>query len=294
MANMNWESLKVFLTIAESGSLSAAAQILGVNHSTIFRRLNAFEEQLGSRVFERFNSGYELTSAGEELLVYARKIADSFDDLERHVVGKDFQPRGIVKITAPDNIAYSYLSRYLTEFNQIYSEIQIELLVSNLQFNMSSRQADIAVRAASSVPEHLVGRQAGVISWSVYAGSNYTGLQLPKSIEELEGHQLIGATGSMANLPAFIWLDKNMSDQICMRCDDLVAMSRFAEAGLGLAILPDDQLRPEIKQLFRFEPAGTSGLWLLTHPDLRNVERIRLVMKYLADTFSQEEVFRAV
>ena len=144
---MDWNALKMFLAIADSGTLSGAAKTLEVNHSTVFRQLNTFEDDIGGRLFERLNHGYELTPMGEELLIEAKKIALSFDDMERHIVGKDIQPKGTVKITAPNNIAYRYLPRYLTAFNKTYPDIHIELLISNLEFNMTNRQADIAVRA---------------------------------------------------------------------------------------------------------------------------------------------------
>lgn len=287
---MDWNSLKIFLAIADNGSLSSAAKSLKINHSTVFRRLRTFEKEIGGQLFNRINNHYELTTIGQELLSYAHNIADSVNDMERAIVGKDVQPKGIVKITAPNNIAYRYLSRYLSEFHNIYPEIQIELLASNLEFNMNTRQADIAIRATSAPPEYLVGRQVRTIEWSIFASPAYKQhSNYPQSTDELHAHHFIGATGALSHQPGFIWLDKNLPQQIRTRCDDLVAMSYFAEAGHGLAILPNDQQRPELKKLFTFKPAKTSGLWLLTHPDLRNVERIKIVMKYLTTVFTEEK-----
>lgn len=289
---MNWNSVKIFLTIADKGSLSAASKTLAINHSTVFRRLNAFEKEMGGRLFERLSHGYELTPMGKELLFFAQNIADSFHDLERHVVGKDIQPKGVVKITAPNNIAYRYLPRYLAKFQHRYPDIHIELLASNLEFNMNNRQADVAIRATPSPPKHLIGRQLKTIQWSVYGSSAYEQQSgLPNNLEELPNHRLIGATGDMCRLPGFIWLEKNVPQHIHTRCDDLVTMSFFAEAGQGLAFLPDDQQRPAIKKLFAFEPGETSNLWLLTHPDLRNVKRIKLVMQCLTTALQNEQAF---
>ena len=212
---MDWNALKIFLAIADSGTLTGAAKALEVNHSTVFRRLNTFEDEIGGRLFERLSHGYELTPMGEELLIEAKKIAASFDDMERHIVGKDIQPKGIVKITAPNNLAYRYLPQYLTEFNKTYPDIHIELLISNLEFNMTNRQADIAVRATDLPPDHLVGRKVRAIEWGVYASKAYKDKYgYPKNLEQLKEHSLIGATGSMRNLTAFIWLDKNCPQQI--------------------------------------------------------------------------------
>ena len=293
---MDWNALKLFLSIVDNGTLSGAAKVLGVNHSTVFRRLNTFEDEIGGRLFERLSHGYELTAMGEELLVEAKIIATSFDNMERHIVGKDIQPKGTVKITAPNNIVYRYLSRYLTTFSQLYPDIRIELLISNLEFNMTNRQADIAVRATPAPPEHLVGRRIRSINWSVYASESYKEKhgsfknKFPKNISQLTEHTLIGAAGGMKSLPAYVWLDKKYPQQIQLRCDELTAMAAFVEAGHGLAILPDDQQRPGIIKLFTFDPGERSHLWLLTHPDLRYVERIKLVMQHLAKSFAQEKV----
>jgi len=289
---MDWNSLKVFLSIVRRGSLSGAATDLAVNHSTIFRRLNSFEVDIGGKLFERKNNRYELTTLGHELLELAQKIENSFDAINRHLVGKDIQPKGTVKITAPNNIAYRYLPRYITEFNIQYPDIQIELLVSNQEFNMSNRQADIAVRSTSSPPEHLIGRQVCTLNWSVFASKAYEDkFGLPSNMEEMTNHFLIGAAGSMCRLPAFKWQDRHFADQIITRCDDLTAMSYFVESGQGLAFLPSDQSRPELIRLFGLEESEPSNLWLLTHPDLRNVERIKLVMQYLTNAFSNEQSY---
>ncbi len=286
---MDWNSLKIFLAIAESGSLSGAAKKLDVNHSTVFRRLNTFEEEVGGRLFERLNNRYELTAMGEEMLTLSQNIATSFDDMERHIIGKDFHPKGTVKITAPYNIAYQFLPKYLAEFNELYPDIEIELLASNQEFSMTNREADIAVRATNSPPEHLIGKQVCTLTWSVYGSPTYADKHgLPSNMQDLKNHILIGGSGAMRHLAAFSWLEKHFPEQIQTRCDELMVMSSFAEAGQGLALLPNDQKRDGLYQLFNFEHGKTGGLWILTHPDLRNVERIKLVMQHLATEFANE------
>ena len=287
MQAMDWNGLKVFLANARSGSLSGAARDLGVNHSTIFRRLNSFEAELGARLFERIQGSYELTANGDELLRSAQTIDESFHDLQQRIAGRDVQPRGLVRITAPNNIVYRYLSASLFEFNRQYPLIQTEILVSNLEFNINNRQADIAIRATSTPPDYLVGRQVSTFGWSVFASTAYKKrFGLPRSIDELNAHKLVSGAGGLRGLPAYAWLEKKLPETIRARCDDLYAMSCFTESGYALSILPDDQARPELLPLFAFPPGQTSNLWLLTHPDLRNVERIRLTMQFLADVFA--------
>ena len=121
-------------------------------------------------------------------------------------------------------------------------------------------------------------------------GESYANnFSLPTTLEELKGHKLIDGNGGMIDLPGFSWLEENYPEQIQVRCDNLVSMSYFAEAGLGLAFLPDDQQRPGIKRLFTFALGDVSELWLLIHPDLRNVERIKLVLQFLTSKFREDE-----
>jgi molybdate transport repressor ModE-like protein len=286
---MDWNALRTFLAIARHGSLAGAARELNVNHSTIFRRINTFEEQIGNRLFDRLSEGYQLTQAGEELLARGENISNAFDNLERHIAGGNFKPKGLVTVTAPDNIAYRFLPGYLAAFRAIYPDINVDLLVSNVDFNLNRREADIAIRTTVNPPEHLVGRKISNIPWGVYASDCYlSDKALPDSACSLEGHRLIGATAVMNSLPAFSWLDKHHGKNIVARCSDLVSMSFMAESGYGLAFLPDDQNRPGLNRLCSFSPGKYSHLWLLTHPDSRQVERIKLLVDFLRQTFKED------
>ena len=294
---MDWNALRTFLAIARNGSLAGAARELNVNHSTVFRRLNTLEESFGCRLFDRLNEGYQLTDVGESLIEQSEQIASSFDDLERRLSGQDSRPTGSVRLTAPENIAFHYLPRYLAEFHQQYPEIDVKLVISNQDFNLSRREADIAIRATSTPPEHLIGRQLCEIPWSIYASQNYfLGIaseqqpppELPCSIKQLKEHRLIGADGELCRLPGYRWLQKHHGDKIVTTANSLLAMSYLAEAGLGLALLPDDQNRSELSRLFPLKQAQKSHLWILTHPDLRHVQRVQLLMRHLTSSILSE------
>jgi len=258
-----------------------------MSHSTVYRRLNEFEEQVG-RLFERLNGLYELTEIGEEMLVHAQRISHSFADIEREIAGKDTQPKGTVRITAPSSLSYNELPKHLVELSKLHPDIQTELLVTNSELNMSNRLADIAIRVTPSPPEHLVGREVRRIKWGVYAASEYLLQQgRPENLEDLQRHKIIGASGVLNSHPAFLWLDKHHAPNVISRCDDLVAMSYLSQSGLGLALLPDDLMLAGIERLFTFEQVKTNQLWVLTHPDLRKVERIKIIMRFLATALSE-------
>lgn len=285
---MDWNSLKVFIAITHHKTLIGAAVSLGMSHSTVYRRLNDFEAQVG-RLFERLNGSYELTELGDNMLIHAQRITNSFDDIERHIAGKDKQLKGIVKITAPSSFSYNYLPKHLSAFHQLYPNIQIELLVTNLELNMTNRHADIAIRVTAAPPEHLVGREVCRIKWGVYASKEYiSSYGKPVSLKDFVNHRLIGAAGSLRSHRVFSWLDSNYAFNISQRTDDLVAMSRLAQSSLGVALLPDDLASNGIERIFTFEQERDNQLWILTHPDLRKVERIKVVMKFLAIALAEK------
>ena len=282
---IDWDDLRYFRAVAETKTLAAAARRLSVNHSTVFRRIRRFEKQLGTRLFQRLPEGYQLTGAGEEILERVSRIADEVDEIGIRLLGRDFRPSGKIRVTAPDNLAYEYLPRYLVEFSKQYPDIEIDLVVGAQNLNLTRREADIAIRATQDPPGHLVGRKLLEVDWAFYASKTYLRKSRPSKANELSGHRLIGADGETARLPAMRVLDSKHRDDIVMRCSTLNAMSAMAVAGYGVALLPDDQAKSTLVRLFPCAPRQVSELWILTHPELRSTERIRLLMEHLTKAF---------
>ncbi len=289
---MNWDDLRYFRAVAETTTLAGAARRLSVNHSTVFRRINRFEKQLGTRLFERLPEGYQLTGAGEEVFLRVSRIGDEVDEIQIRLQGKDFRPSGKIRLTAPDNLAYEYLPRYLVDFSQLYPDIEIDIVVGAENLNLTRREADVAIRATSKPPGHLVGRKLVDVEWAFYASREYLHSSRPRSTAELAGHRLIGADGQLARLPAMQELEAKQRDNIVMRCSTLNAMSAMAVAGYGIALLPDDQAKPTLDRLFPCDPREVSEIWVLTHPELRRAERIRLLMEHLSRAFRADERLR--
>ena len=157
----NWDDLRVFLAVARAGSLSGAARSLGVNHSTVFRRIAGLEETLGVRLFERMPNGYALTPAGSETLGIVERIEDKVATIDRTVTGQDLRLSGSVHITATDMLALWLLPDHLAQFRVIYPRIEIGVAVGNQSLDLSRREADIALRIGNTPPETLVGRRVG-------------------------------------------------------------------------------------------------------------------------------------
>lgn len=285
---INWNALKVFLLVAQGKDLKEAARALQLSHSTAFRQLRSLEDALETRLFERQGGAYALTDAGSALLEHARPIEGAADHIKRAVAGRDQKLSGPVRVTAPTSFAHDFLPEYLNDFAKIHPEVSVELLVSNEELNLSSRQADVAIRVASRPAEHLVGRQVRAIPWGVYGRSATPRVQWPTNLEQLAAHRLIGASGTLAAHRAFVWLEHRCRGSIVMRSDDPITMARLAEAGVGLAILPHDSATSHLLHLFPFEPGGSNRLWVLTHPDLERVRRIQALRTYLSDRLARE------
>ncbi len=272
---MNWNDLRTFLAIADAGTLAGAARQLGQNHSTVFRRLNALEADLETRLFERLPEGYVPTPSGERLVTLARRADDAVHQIERELAGRDLEPTGPVRVTAAPNIARTIVAEAVAGLRKDYPGIVVEVLSGDSDYDLNRREADIAVRATRRPPPHLVGRKVADLHWSVCRAAGGRA-DPPTTTEELTGLPLIGADAGMLRLDVFQWLEREFADAIVARANDLSTMAAMARAGVGHAILPSDQPERDLERVLRI-PDMAGELWVLTHPDLRNITRNRVV-----------------
>lgn len=288
---LDCNDLRFFLAVARRGTLAAAARDLGVNHSTVFRRLNGFEARLGVRLFERLPGGYLLTAAGERLLARAERIEEELAGLSREMMGLDQRLGGEVRLTTAPNLAFHYVAPWLAAFHATYPRVCVELAVSTENRDLSRREADVALRATSAAPEHLVGRKAVEFPWWVCAGETWLARhEAPKRMQDLARLPFVGADESTARLPAFRWAQRALpAEHVVVRGSDLDTIAALVIAGLGLSLLPQDQAKPGLRRLFPVEPATSTELWLLTHPDLRRVPRVRALMEFLLAALRADE-----
>ena len=276
----NWDDLRVFLAVARTGSLSAAARGLGVNHSTVFRRIAGFETELGVRLFERLSSGYALTPAGEETLRIVERIEADVATLDRTVTGQDLRLSGTVRITAIDMLAFWLLPDHLARFHATYPSIEIEMVVGNETLDLSRRETDIALRIGNAPPETLVGRRVGRLDFAVYGAPTYC---VAHPGTELAGHDWIGLDGAHAPL-AHRFEEFLPGVRPVFRSNSVACTVRLAKAGLGLAILPCAIAgqKPDLIRVADVPDTFGLDLWLLTHEDLRHTARIRAVLDFVA------------
>lgn len=246
------------------------------------------------RLFERLPEGYVLTEAGEGLRVRAERAAGEIDAAMRELSGRDARLEGTIRVTTAPNLATSYLARWLPAFARAHPGVHVELVVGDENRDLSRREADVALRATSDPPEHLVGREVVAIGWSVFGSAAYRRWHgAPRSMDDLAVHRLVRAEPPLRALPAFAWAERHLPPECFVATsNDLSTMAALAIEGLALAILPDDQRRPRLERLFATRPAFTTRIWLLTHPDLRRVARIRAFTDFVAERLRADERLR--
>jgi DNA-binding transcriptional LysR family regulator len=284
----DWDDLRLVYAVAKEGTLSGAARMLGITHSTVFRRLGTIEQQMGVRLFERFRDGYAPTPAGEATAALAARFADEVHALERQISGQDLRPSGTVRITTTDTFS-TILIRHLAVLRSSHADIVLEFAVSNTMANLTRREADIAVRPTPEPPEMLVGRRIAEIAHAIYGSPEYLSRRNSASLPK---HDWIGLDDTLAGTVIGRWMHESVPEaRVVCRVDALPALCEAARAGLGLAVLPcylGDTMHGLRRALQKTLSGPRSALWLLTHNDLKRTARIRAVMDFLATAFGSE------
>jgi DNA-binding transcriptional LysR family regulator len=295
MRDVDWDDLRFFLAVSERGSISGAATLLNVNHSTVLRRLASLEKRLGARLFDRLPDGYKLTAQGDELRNQLRGIRDQIENTQRSLRDRDLGLAGAIRITTTDTLMHGLLMPYLAEFRALNPAIQIEMVVNNAFFNLTRREADVAVRPSNVVPENLVGRRVGRLRTAIYASTSY--LKKNTNKKDCTAHDWVAPGDTLSHLAQAKWIEKNIpEDRIVVRVDSLFAMVAAVSQGMGvgmlLCLLADSE-----KDLVRLaEPLNEldTDLWILTHLSLKGVARIKALTDFLYDKLrTNDKLFRA-
>ncbi len=281
MKHLNWDNLRYVLLVANKGSISAAARELGVNRSTVLRRLDRFQEDLKCRIFNRSAEGYALTPEAEKMIHAAREVESTLFDLQRQIAGKELRLEGELRVTTTDTFMLSVLAGPLARFRQQHPHILVDLLVTNQVLDLTRRDADIAIRPTQHPDAGFVGRKLRDIQFSVYQLK----ADQPMSTQDWRQVPWVGITDSLYHSPIGAWFDQYIqARQISIRCDSLVAVRACAEQGMGMALLPEElgELSTVLERSSNVPEGFKTGLWLLTHPDLVRSARVSAFMDHLS------------
>ena len=284
---MDWQDLRYVLAVGRCRTLSEAARKLGVNHSTVLRRIRRIETDLSTRLFDRHHDGYSLTAAGEEAFDLAQRIEEDSTTLEVKLAMRDVRLSGSIRVTTTDTLWFTVLGDALKKFSDMYPEISLEVVLSNEFVNLNKRHADVAIRPATSPPPSLFGRKISDIAFAAYGSQHYLSDQSAQ--RNLQGLCWLVPDESMSYIASETWLHKKIPDaEVALRLNSVFGMYSAARAGIGLAVLPCyvGDTCPELQRIGSPADELRSELWLLTHDDHRHVARIRAFLNVFGEELS--------
>lgn len=287
---LDWDDLRHFLAIARHGTLSAAADALGVRQSTMGRRLQAFEARVGAKLLQKTPRGYVLTAAGEAILGNVERIENEALAVERIITGKDVRLEGTIRITTVETLAVEILSPIFQAFQEKYPGIGLELIADTRSLSLTKREADVALRLARLTQQDLAVRKVGDFSVALYAAQAYLDRYgLPDLSLGAPGHRRITVYDDLGSTPDMQWFEGLTSQaQVALRSNSRFAHAAAARDGMGLVCLA--RYLGDSRGLIRLEtpiPAPSREIWMAVHQDIRHTPRIRALTEFLTAALKQ-------
>ena len=280
-----WDDFRLIKAIIDARSLPGAATRLGLNHSTVFRRLGQIEAGLGLTLFERHRSGYVATPAGEEMAALAGRVDDEISAFALKLAGQEIKPAGDLRVTTNDTLLVDLLTPIFAGFLQSCPDIRLDILSGNQALNLSKRDADVAIRATDKPPETLVGRRTARIAWALYGRAADVTEPGTPAMEALWQRRWVSLGEEFAMVKAVRQVLQHVPpERIVYRLNTVLGLAEAVEAGIGIGYLPCfiADRRPGLLRLAAPDPDLAADLWLLTHPELRHSPRVRLFMDHVA------------
>ncbi len=273
----SWDELKVVLEVARAGSVRKAAGALGFNHSTVSRRMAAYEERLAVRMFERVGTRLVLTPAGAEVMAAAERIEAEIYDVERKIAGGDLILEGTIRVALPPSLLGVFAPEF-RHFAREYPDVTLEFVTGLNLVNLSQRDADVALRVVGKPPADLFGRRVGSIAARAFVA--------PDLFAEFQHRPLrewpwVGWTSRFAHFVSSRWVTEEVGATYCARFESGRDIEDAIRGGLGAGFM----LHPDPPGLIPIlaAPQFPVPLWMVTHSDLRNVGRIRAFLSVVGD-----------
>ena len=279
---MDWGHLEYFLAVARTGSLSGAAKLLRVNHSTVARRLEKLEQQLDVRLFDRLNNGYRLTDDGLALKKHAAQVEREINQIQGVFSGSEAELRGTLKISKPSSGLLN-LAPLLVAFHHRYPDINLVLTAGGERSEIARMEADVAIRLTNDPPEELVGYKLGQLPINIFGSRAYLKQAGTRDLAEY-GWLVWHDEDSLLNMEPALKRDIPNA-RIVLRTNSYNELFEAVNAGMGISLLSPlrlpkaHQLQVLSPELYQFD----QGVWLLSHPDLRNRERIRVFRGFMIE-----------
>jgi DNA-binding transcriptional LysR family regulator len=277
-----WDDIRYFLAVARGGSVRSAAERLGVNHSTVLRRVAQLEQRLGARMFEKLPSGYRLTAAGEEVLEFAEQMEASSNKLETRVFGRDQSVRGLLRVTLAPPLATHLLMPDFAEFARLHPDIEMEILSSGELANLTNREADVAIRVVydrKTLPLNLHGLKGPELFGGVYMSRKRLATWRAGAPDPIRLFVI-----SLFGVPDWAREGKVRTSLAPFRTTGADAQIAAVRQGLGITTLPCfvGDADPLLVRVPGTDLHMYGTLWLLTQGETRKTKRVRLFTEFMS------------
>lgn len=287
--------MSVFLALARYRNLSDTARFLGINHTTVGRRIRSLEQQLNQRLFERTRHGFLLSDAGQNLLRHAEGMEEHAHSISLDFATTSETPGGVVRLATMEGLGSLYLAPAMTGLYRELPSVRIELVTAAHWINLSTREADILISFPKPQGRRISVSKIGEFALHLYATPSYLNLHgAPGTIDDLNQHRLIDYIDELVQISAVRWLSDMIHEPPAeFRSTSLVAQYHAAANGLGIAMLPTFVAARD-KRLVRVlenTVVVKRDFWMAAHQDLLHLVRVREVMSYLTKLIEQDSAF---
>lgn len=283
---INWDDLRYFLAVAEQGGTNAAARALGVDPTTVQRRIGELERRVGQVLVQRGPQGYRLTALGQQLLAAAREVGAAVGRLEQQLASARHDVVGTVRLTCPEPMMRRLTdARIIEDFHALHPDVHIEFVSSDRYLDIANGDADVALRSGDTDDVRLMGRKIGDSLWAVYAAHTYVERHgAPSGDADLAAHALVGLADSMGRHRARVWLERVAPQgHVVVRSDSVLGLLNAVKSGVGVAPLPTalGDADPDLVRLFGPVPELTRIWRILTTPALRRTPRVSAFFEFI-------------
>lgn len=279
-----WDEVRTAFHVARLGTVSGAADALGVHHATVIRHIDALEGRLGAKLFQRHARGYTPTEAGTDLLQVAKTTEDQFSQLASRIRGRGAEVSGELIITSIDAMS-AVVVPMLADFSAAHPEVTLRYITDERVFRLEYGEAHLAIRAGSrpNEPDNVV-QPFFRTKQALFASKTYFEKFGPLAEGEWEGHRFIGAEGFMERAPFFLWLTNSIpAEQIVLRTSDQRSMQDAVRAHAGIGFMSDwlGGQQPDLVQMMAPKEEWAADIWLVTHVDLHRTAKVQAILEHL-------------